>query len=90
MKSVALVLALLSAAAGIVAAVYWWRASTPPSVPKIYTDSGDPNFAQQGIAGALVGAGHEAARLNRPAALWTAASVILTALSAIASALADD
>src|SRR5712664_440626 len=76
---VSLVLQILSIVAGVVAAYLWFRSATGP-VPEIvtYWDKApltDP-FYQSIVQGS---------RLNRCSAAWTAASVLLSALSEVAS-----
>jgi hypothetical protein len=74
--------ALLSLAAAIVAAAYWWKASkmaiqnsnaSISDVPELYIMNAQIAF-------------NESSRLNSRAAIWTGAAAILSALSAVSGA----
>jgi len=90
-KFVSIVLAVIGACAGIVAAVYWYKASTI----KIRARAGGAIFGggmatptAPFLAGAL-DAIAKSSRLNMFAAIWTAASVLFSAASAIAGAFSN-
>lgn len=82
MKGIGLVLALCALVTGLTAAWYWYKASVVPNVPKVdrrfgggMSEAGTPWLA------GTVDAIKEASDFNAKAALWTAASVVLSALS---------
>jgi hypothetical protein len=85
-------LALLSSAAGLVAAWFWYRSSQVPAVPPWAAvggiEPGDPDLARSGWIAALLESTQEAGRLNKVAALWTAASVALGVAAVVAQAFA--
>jgi hypothetical protein len=96
MKCASIVLAVLACLAGLVAAWYW-REST-----KVQIDTGwglpgsgmliEPiNDTQKSLAWAVatIQAFNKASELSRTAALWTAGTVFLSALSAIAGAISN-
>ena len=74
-------------ATGFVAALYWYGSSTVSVEPGWYGMEPVIREAaiQDWIAG-LLQAGSEAARLNKIAALWTAATVVLGAIGNLAAA----
>jgi hypothetical protein len=81
MKWLSVLLACLGAVTGIVAAYYWYRSSQVSINPVWLTESGDPHASQSGWLAATMGAFSESARLNKIAASWTAAAVVLNMLS---------
>jgi hypothetical protein len=90
MKILSIALALIGAVAGIVAATYWYKASAVKIVPKAdgRFGGGMALSTTPWVTGAL-DAFSETARLNKTAALWTAASVLLSAVSAVAGAFSN-
>jgi len=86
MRYAAVVLAILACAAGIVAAWQWYRASSVDS-GWTWTDATDPDMKQVVLEGNLASqslANERAARLNKLAAVWTAATVFLGTLGNLA------
>lgn len=91
MPTLALILALASAAAGVVSAVYWYR-SARVEISPLWLDYGqiepvDPIQSQAQWTVGILRAVNENACLNRIAALATAAATLLAAASAVAGAL---
>lgn len=88
MKTVALILALMSAASGFWAAYRWYRASHVHFVAFDERDNWPAPLPDVEVRlTALSIALRTAARMNKEAALWTAASIGLAGLSAVAGAL---
>jgi hypothetical protein len=90
MKYVALALALLAAGTGLLAALYWHRASKVQIIP-MWEEQGrmEPVSLAQGNTEWIVGllkTGEKSSYLNKVAAQWTAVSVFLGALSSLAGA----
>ena len=83
-------LALATLGAGLRGALYWYRSSQVAAVPSWaehgQAEPADPLQSQMGWLAALIKAGGEAAYFNRWAAIWTAAAVVLGALTTIAGA----
>jgi hypothetical protein len=89
MKTTSIILALLAGVTGLVAAAYWYRGSGVKIVPRVGARFG--GMAAPGapwLSGSL-DAFKEAARLNKIASLWTAASVFLGAASSVIGAFAN-
>jgi len=88
MKITSMALAICALFAGLLAAWYWYKSSVVKLVPK--TDGrfggGMATAPAPWVAGAI-DAFAEAARLNKNASLWTAATVVLAALSSVAGTL---
>lgn len=82
MKTTAVVLAMLSFLTGLLAAWYWYKASTVPVERR--SDRG-PKGAMLGVVraelGSITAATETSAILNKKAAGWTAATVILGTLA---------
>lgn len=74
-------LALMAFCAGLIAAWFWYRASRVVAVPVRlgWVEPGSPEATQW--IGGLLAASNEVARLNKIAALWTAASVMIGVVS---------
>ena len=90
MKWLVLTLAVLSAAAGLIAARYWWKASKVFVIP-MWEQGGrmepvDPQQASTQWIVALSQSFLKGGGLNKIAAGWTAAAVALSAVSAVISA----
>jgi hypothetical protein len=82
-----MILAVAALAMGLVAAHYWYQSSIVKIDPAWDLDIRGP--IDKNIMGWVTGvmiAFRTASRLNQKAALWTAASVLLSAMSAIAGA----
>ena len=86
LKQISFGLTLLAAAAGFVAAYYWYRSSKVPTNPTWITEPGEELNSQAGWIAGMMQASAEAARLNAVAAMWTGISVVLAVLSSIAAA----
>jgi len=88
MKAASVTLAICALFTGLLAAWYWYKSSVVKVVPK--TDrrfgGGMATAPAPWVAGAM-DAFAEAARLNKNASLWTAASVLLGAFSNVAGTL---
>jgi len=94
MKALSIALAGLAGISGLIAAWRWYRSSQIPIDPgwQLPGTGGlieptDEASQAIGWAMATINAFNEASGLNRKAALWTAASVLLSAASAIAGAI---
>lgn len=76
-------LSVLTVVSGLTSAWYWWKSSQVNIVPRWGggVESGDSELSQQVWLAALLVSSTEAARLNKLAALWSAASVLLAAIS---------
>jgi hypothetical protein len=80
----ALVLALLGTITGVIAAWYWYRASRVKLAPAWETDiHGDVSGNMMSWVTGTMQAFKRSSDLNARAARWTAASVLLNALSAV-------
>lgn len=88
-----LAVAIAGFAAGLVAAFYWYRASRVNFVPFWEANGGvepvDPLQSAEHWVVALMKTGRKSGKLNRIAAVWTALSVLLSAISAVLGALAQ-
>ena len=92
---ISLVLALLSCVCGLGAAFFWYRSSQIPVMPTWMTgDRPDPlnepvikSLSQDGWIAGTVQAVQESARWNKLGAGWSAAAVLLTALSSLTASL---
>ena len=78
MKLAATIFAALSVISGLVAAWYWYH-STKPTVPPV-VDEGGVMRAMRCFEG-VKKASDEATKANRKAALWSAATVLLGAIT---------
>ncbi|WP_158816551.1 hypothetical protein [Methylocapsa sp. S129] len=87
MKCASIILALLGLGAGIRASLIWWNASKVENSPEIIPD--DPVAGTMVWAESTKKAFEDAGKLNAQAAAWTAASVALNALGAIAGAFSN-
>jgi hypothetical protein len=85
MKHASLALAVVALFAGLIAAAFWYKASVVKIVPKADRrfGGGMATAPAPWVAGAL-DALATASRLNKVSSLWTAVSVILSALSSVA------
>jgi hypothetical protein len=83
MKWACVGLALVAACTGLVAAVYWYRSSRVPITPTWTTEPGETGEAQMGWTVGTMKAFCLSSRLNAKAAIWTAVSVGLAAVSSI-------
>ncbi|WP_350015437.1 hypothetical protein ABNK63_09040 [Rhodanobacter sp. IGA1.0] len=87
MRLVEVLLAIGGCVAGLVSAGYWLKASVVPIDP-IWSKQGgvEPgvhSLSQDGWISGMLEAALESARLNKIAARWTAATVVLAAISAL-------
>ena len=90
MKWVILAVAVLSAIAGLIATRYWWKASKVFVMP-MWEQNGRiepviPELAASSWTVAFIQTFQKAGRLNKIAAGWTAAAVILGGMAAVLSA----
>lgn len=83
-----MVLALLAFCSGLTAAWFWYRSSMVVAIPLRVTriEPGMPETSGTDWVSGLLVAGNEAARLNKIASLWTAASVAFAAVSNLLAA----
>jgi uncharacterized membrane protein YfcA len=84
LKFVAIILALISLASGLVAARYWYDSGKVKIDPAWKLEVG--GAVDRNIMGWVTGvmiAFNAVSQLNKKAALWTAASVLLSATSAV-------
>lgn len=91
MKVIEVLLAICGCIAGLMSAWYWLKASSVSAEP-IWSkygsvESGVHSLSQEGWIGGMLDATLKSARLNKIAARWTAATVALTAIGALVSAL---
>ena len=84
MKAIALLLAASALATGLVAAWYWYQSSIV-TVEQTNKEAKSVEFITLGLLRGTIQAYQEVADLNKKAALWTMASVVLSAASAVAS-----
>ncbi len=72
------------AACGMLSALYWYRAGRVETIP-LWQKLGQPEpvvqeLRESGWIGGIIEAGTQSARLNKVAALWTAATVFLSSI----------
>jgi hypothetical protein len=79
-------LAIAALITGLLAAWKWYTASWVQPKPNWRTEPVEPVLSNMGWTGATLEAFEKAGQLNAKAALWTAVSVVLSALSALAGA----
>jgi len=79
-------LAVAALVTGLTAAWKWYAASKIQPKPNWRMEPVKPVLSNMGWTSANLEAFEKAGQLNAKAALWTAASVVLSALSAIAGA----
>jgi hypothetical protein len=80
------IFAALAVISGLVAAWYWYQ-STKPTVPPVVEDN--VMHAMKWFNG-VKDTADQTARANKKAALWTAASVLLGAISTLSGALGSN
>lgn len=84
-------LAIAAFLVGLLAAWFWWKASTVntgPAFPEaVKQNPGDANFVQSMSLWGLLNAVNESSRLNKWAALLTALAVVLSTASTLVAAL---
>jgi hypothetical protein len=85
MREIYLGLVGLTFVTGIIAAVYWYRSSRIAVQPGWNIEPADEQLSQAGWTAGTLQAFADSGALNAKAALWTAASVALGSLSAVAS-----
>jgi hypothetical protein len=92
MKVGGIVTAVAALIAGLIAAWYWYRSSKVqiepmwPQGPMGLVEPGEVEASQGGWIGGTLLAFSASADLNSKAALWTAGSVVLAAISSVLSA----
>lgn len=85
--SLALIFALISFAAGIIAAWYWVASTRVNIDPAIYTRlNGGKSFRMMEWIDSVMATSKSISQLNRRAAIWTAISVLAAGLSAVLAA----
>ena len=89
MKCASLALALGAAIFGLLAAYYWYRSSRIDIHALPAEKPGDPSLHMMLHLGDTLGEIAKGADFNKWAAIWTALSVLLSAGSAVASALSN-
>ena len=89
LKLASIILALAALGTGLAAAWQWYAASKVQPYPNWKIEPVVPTLAQMGWTSATMEAFEKAGQLNARAALWTGGSVVLSALSAIASAFSN-
>jgi hypothetical protein len=85
MKIISIRLAVASLATGLMAALRWYLASRIEPGPEWRFEPNDATLKRMGWDARTLRAFAEAGQLNAAAGLWTAASVVLRALSSIVS-----
>jgi hypothetical protein len=85
-KSTNVILAITALLRGLMAAWRWYAASKIQPYPKWRIEPVEPTLVQMGWTSATLEAFEKAGQLNARAALWTAASLILSGLSALTGA----
>ncbi|MGH6672481.1 MAG: hypothetical protein ACRECV_10995 [Xanthobacteraceae bacterium] len=91
MNTIAILFGTVSLACGLVAAGQWYRASKITVQPKLLDLSDDvqeTDFNWELIRAIMI-AGRETSSLNRVAALWTAAAVLLGGATSLLTTLAQ-
>lgn len=89
MKIASLIFAVAALGTGLMAARKWYGASKAQPYPNWRSEPVVPTLAQMGWTSATLEAFEKAGQLNARAALWTAASVVLSAISGIAGAFSN-
>jgi hypothetical protein len=90
MSIVATLFGIASLSCGLVAASKWYRASKIVVTPKLYElpdDVHETDFNWELIRAIMV-AGRQSSSLNKLAALWTAAAVLLSGVTSLLTTLA--
>lgn len=88
MKCLSILLAISALVAGLLVARYWYPASKIQPDPGWPTEPGDSQASQMGWTAGIMEAIAKSADLNKTAALWTAAAVVLGSASSVVGALA--
>jgi hypothetical protein len=83
---ITMALAVAALVTGLIAAWKWYAASRIQPKPGWRMEPVEPVLSNMGWTSATLEAFDKAGHLNGRAALWTAASVVLSALSAVAGA----
>jgi hypothetical protein len=89
MKYSAVLLSIVSLVCGLIAAWYWYKASKVAVEPKFHELSDDVHETDfnWALMKAIMVAGQETNALNRSAALWTAAAVLLSGATSLVATL---
>jgi hypothetical protein len=93
MKCVSIAFALGALVTGLTAAFHWYKASEVPIDPGWTPENPEPvdeELKQMDLNVAIIKAAGESAALNKIAALWTAAAVVLGAISSFIESLISD
>ncbi len=88
MRSITVAFAIAALGTGLMAARYWYKSSKIDVHSGWPVEPGDTMLAQIGWIAGIMENITKAAELNKLAAVWTAASVLLSAASAIVGCLA--
>ena len=92
MKVASITLALIASATGIWSSWLWYRASRVQIMPMWQTEGRieplDPTSAQAEWIVALLQTATKSGHLNRKAAVWTAATVLLSTIATLVGAVA--
>jgi hypothetical protein len=86
MKYLALAFALAALLTGLKAAIDWYKSSRLVPEPGWPIEPGDSILAHIGWISGILETGRKSSALNRTAAIWTAVSVLLSALSSVVGA----
>jgi hypothetical protein len=86
MKYLSIVTAIGAGICGLIAAYYWYNSSLIEYGPDWDFEPVVEEAKNMGQFAAIMKAAKKSSNLNKRAALWTAATVFLSAVSAIASA----
>ena len=86
MNCISIVIAIGAGLCGLIAARYWYKSSIIEFGPDWDFEPPDEQMKNMGRFAAIMKAAKESSNLNKFAARWTAASVVLSAVSAIAGA----
>ena len=84
MEFASLALAVEALSTGLIAAAFWFKASAVKIEPELGTPTGGMAVATTPWVAGTLDALATASRLNTAASIWTAVSVVLSALSSVA------
>jgi hypothetical protein len=87
LKIASIALSLLGLVFGLIAAYYWFAASRVVITPIGRMESGDPQLNTMGWVVANMDAFSRSGALNKLAAVWTAATVLVSTFASVCSTL---